>query len=43
MPYLRPTRLALEVVAPRPDAPRALDRTELLALLPQPLEGAPRG
>ncbi len=43
MPNLRPPRLALEVVASGPDAPRPLDRAELLARLSRPLEGTPHG
>jgi hypothetical protein len=43
MPNLRPPRPALEMVASRPNAPRPLDRAELLPRLPQPLEGLSHG
>lgn len=43
MPHLRPPRLALELVASRPNAARPLDRAELLSRLPQPLEGPSHG
>ena len=43
MPHLRPSCLALAVVASGTLAPDALDRAFLLADLPGPLAGAPHG